>query len=90
VTLKNTLDQINGVVGLEHFFLSTSKGRSTTGKVILHGARVGDTVVMVVNMTDATNKSARFEGTISVADQIQQTSAADNLSAKDLLFIISR
>lgn len=85
-----TMKRINGVVGLENHFLAIVHGRSTNGVVPLHGARVGDTVVQVYNMTAAADKSARFETAISVDGQIQQTNSTDNLSAANLLILLKR
>jgi hypothetical protein len=56
-------------------------GAAAAGACTLTGAKVGDKVVSLVNLTDATNDKANFEATITVADQIQQSSAS-NLSAK--------
>lgn len=56
-------------------------GHNGTGAVTLTGTKVGDKVLMLVDLTDSTDGSASFEATITVNDQIQQTSAS-NLSAK--------
>ncbi len=53
-------------------------GACSTGTT---GLKVGDKVISVVNLTDATEASADFESTITVADQIQQSSVS-NYSAK--------
>ncbi len=51
---------------------------STTGAVTLTGTQVGDTVTLVLDMNAApfVDVTANFEATISVAGQIQQTSAS--------------
>ena len=52
----------------------------------LTGAKVGDVVVGVVNLTDQADVSAVFEGVITVADEIQQ--ASTNLATKKLLVLM--
>jgi len=61
---------------------------STPVACTLTGAKVGDIVVGVTNLTDATSNTSAFESTITVADQIQQTGVV-NYSAKkfDILLI---
>ena len=56
-------------------------GKNLAGACTLTGAKVGDKVTGVVNMTDGGDDSAKFEATITVVDQIQQ-SAAEDLSTK--------
>lgn len=56
-------------------------GAAAPGACTLTGAKVGDKVVSLVNITDGSNDRAKFENTITVVDQIQQ-SAAENLGAK--------
>lgn len=56
-------------------------GAAAPGACTLTGAKVGDKVVSLVNITDGTSDKAKFENTITVADQIQQSSS-DNLSTK--------
>jgi hypothetical protein len=63
-------------------------GHNLAGACTCTGAAVGDKVVGATNLTDATQGNALFESVITVANQIQQSSATD-LSAKkfDLLLI---
>lgn len=63
-------------------------GKNGTGACTLTGALVGDKVAgKIVNATDLTDDTANFETTITVADQIQQSSAS-NLSAKKFLITL--
>ncbi len=55
-------------------------GRNGAGVVALVGAKVGDSVSLVANLSTPGDGAALFESTITVADQIQQVSAT-NLSA---------
>lgn len=59
-------------------------GACSTGTT---GLKVGDRVVACVNLTDITEASADFESTITVADQLQQSSAS-NYSAKKFLVTV--
>jgi hypothetical protein len=56
-------------------------GAAAAGACTLTGAKVGDKVVSLVNLTDAADAKSSFEAIITVADQIQQSSAS-NLSSK--------
>lgn len=57
-------------------------GLSAAGSISLPGALLGDSVVKLVGIYGVSGTQAsKFESTISVADQIQQT-AAEDLSAK--------
>lgn len=49
------------------------------GAITLTGARVGDAVVSVTDLTTPGNGAAKFETTISVKDQIQQLSASTDV-----------
>lgn len=64
-------------------------GVAAAGPVTLTGAVVGDTVVGVVNLTDAATGVAAFETAITVANQIQQSSAS-NLTSKTYFFVLTR
>jgi hypothetical protein len=64
-------------------------GRNAAGAVTATGFKVGDTVVSAVNLTDGTDDTANFEAAITVADQIQQSSAA-NLTTKKYIFQVQR
>jgi len=50
------------------------------------GVKVGDKVIMVSNVTDHTSAAGDFEATVTVNDQIQQTSV--DLSAKTLVILV--
>jgi hypothetical protein len=69
----------------------TTLGRNGAGAITVTGAQVGDIVTGVVGTTAGTlgDLSAGFETTITVADQIQQTSATD-YSAKALFITLTR
>ncbi len=62
-------------------------GRNGAGVCTLTGAKVGDKVIGMVNITDATDDIGNFETTITVADQIQQSDAS-NLSAKKFAVLL--
>lgn len=62
-------------------------GRNGAGACTLTGAKVGDKVVLLANVTDGSEGKAAFESTITVADQIQQSSASD-LSAKKFVVLL--
>jgi hypothetical protein len=62
-------------------------GLNGAGAVTLTGAKVGDKVVLLVNLTDATDGSGSFEATVTVADQLQQSSGS-NLSAKKFAVLL--
>lgn len=63
-------------------------GRNGAGAVTLAGAKVGDTVAVVVNLSTPGDGAASFESTITVDGQIQQSSAS-NLSAVQFLIELS-
>lgn len=67
----------------------TVDGRNGAGAITATGAVVGDTVVGVAGLTSGAlgAADASFEGTITVADQVQQSSAS-NLSANDYLVVL--
>lgn len=62
-------------------------GVASAGAITLTGVKVGDIVKGVANATDGTNDSANFETVITVANQIQQTSAS-NLSTKKFVALV--
>lgn len=66
-----------------------SLGAAAAGPITATGAKVGDVVSLAYNITDGTLDTAAFETTVTVANQIQQTSAS-NLSAKNYLFLVLR
>jgi len=59
---------------------------SAAAPATLTGAKVGDVVVGVVNLTDEALATSVFESAITVADQIQQ--ASTDLSTKKLLVLL--
>lgn len=59
-------------------------GACSTGTT---GLKVGDKVIACVNLTDEAEASADFEATITVVNQIQQSSAS-NYSAKKFLVTV--
>lgn len=63
------------------FFAGHFTGRNGAGAITLTGAKVGDKVIICTNLTDEANGATNFESTITVVDQIQQSSASD-LSTK--------
>jgi len=89
---NNSSAVLDGVaVGSTRTGANSLKGVATslssgTGAVTLAGTLVGDTVELVVDLTDATDVTADFEATISVAGQIQQTVA---LASKVCLFFVN-
>jgi hypothetical protein len=53
-------------------------GGSAAGGVTLEGARIGDVVIKLVGVYGVSgSQTSKFESTITVDDQIQQTEAAD-------------
>ena len=63
-------------------------GRDGAGAITLTGAAVGDKVLGVAGISTVGNAAASFESTITVANQIQQSSAS-NLSTVTYLVILS-
>ena len=58
------------------------KGRNGAGAIPLGGVQVGDRVIDMRNVTTTGSEASSFESTISIAGQIQQTSAS-NLSGNE-------
>jgi len=69
--------------------LMSFDGRNGAGACTATGLAIGDKVMSVVGLTDdvSGNQADKFEATITVADQIQQSSATD-LSTKDYLALV--
>lgn len=65
---------------------AVAAGLNGAGGVAIASAKVGDNVEMVLQST-FTDASASFESTVSVAGQVQQTSAS-NLSGNTYLFLV--
>lgn len=76
----------NVLTGLK--FISVD-GRNGAGAITATGAVVGDKVIGVVGITGGAlgDATASFEGTITVVNQIQQSSAS-NLSANDYIAVL--
>ncbi len=64
-------------------------GYNGAGACTLTGAKVGDVVLGVANMTDGGASAASFEAIVTVADQVQQSSASD-LSTKKYATLLLR
>jgi hypothetical protein len=69
------------------YFSVVQAGKNGAGALTLTGALIGDKVIAVANLTTPGDLQAGFETTVTVKDQIQQSSASD-LSAKQCLFIL--
>jgi hypothetical protein len=67
----------------------TVTGLAEPGPVTIVGARVGDYVKTVVNLTTPGSSAANFEEEVTVDDQVQQTGASD-LSTETLLVQLAR
>lgn len=83
----DVVDTVKSLFGGLKFI--TVDGRNAAGAITATGAAVGDTVVGVAGLTTGAlgAADASFEGTITVADQIQQSSAS-NLSNNDYLVVL--
>ena len=66
---------------------TVAAGVAAAGPVTVTGTKVGDKVVGVADLTNLADAKASFEATVTVADQIQQSSASD-LSAVVFQFIV--
>ncbi len=65
----------------------TAVGKNGAGSLTLTGARIGDKVAGVFNLTTPGTLSSSFETTITVVDKIQQSAATD-LSAAQCVFTL--
>jgi hypothetical protein len=63
-------------------------GHNGTGACTLTGAKIGDKVIGLINITDEADGSAAFEATITVANQIQQSSASDYSAKKFAVTVV--
>lgn len=83
ITAANLRNVLSGLK-----FISVD-GKNGTGAITATGAVVGDKVLYVAGLTEGAlgNASASFEAAITVADQIQQSSAS-NLSANNYLAVL--
>jgi hypothetical protein len=66
---------------------AVAAGSNGAGAITVAGAAVGDNVELVFNATAPADATASFEATVSVAGQVQQTSAS-NLSGNTYLFFV--
>lgn len=87
-----TLDAASGVVKIPRPRVLAAAGRNGAGAVTLTGAVVGDRVDVVIGAPTAGGAlsaagQAAFESVITVADQIQQSSAS-NLSSNTYIFVL--
>lgn len=64
-------------------------GSNLAGACTATGVAVGDVIFGVAGLTDMGQMDSKFEGVVSVNDQIQQT-AAENLSAKNFVALVYR
>lgn len=99
--IADTLDEIEenleadasspGLVGLGQMALYAFDGINGAGACTCVGAAIGDIVVSVACYTDAAqgNANSSFESAITVADEIQQSSASD-LSGNDYVVLLYR
>jgi hypothetical protein len=69
-------------------FVVTAFGLNGSGGVPIGGVNVGDIVENVRLITTTASASGSFETTVSVANEIKQTSSA-NLSANEYDFIVT-
>jgi hypothetical protein len=72
---------------LVNFKAVSFDGKNGAGACTAVSLEVGDVVLGVAGLTALGDASASFEGVITVADQIQQSSASD-LSLNDYLVIV--
>lgn len=86
-SVDNTVSAVSAIGDV--VVMKTQVGNNGAGALALTGTAVSDRVLSVQNLTDLTDDSDHFETTITVDNQIQQSSA-DNLSAKKMLFTIAR
>lgn len=87
--IENTLDALDGNgATLALKFLSYT-GRNGAGAITLTGAAVGDKVIGINNTTDGGSAAASFEATVTVADQVQQSSASDLSTKKYTILLVT-
>jgi len=66
----------------------TGEDGTTPQTQALVGADIGDVVLAVINITDGTDVNASYENTITVADEIQQTST--DLTGKKIFVLLGK
>ena len=87
-TLQGTIVSPKTLLGAANFLIVSQDGKNGAGALTLTGAKVGDKVLNVTQVTaTSADVTSSFEATITVANQIQQSSATD-LSAKVCTFYI--
>lgn len=64
-------------------------GKNGAGAITLTGAAVGDKVAGVANTTDGGSGASLFESTVTVINQIQQSSASDLSTKKYTVLLIT-
>lgn len=84
---KLTLDAAEAAQATNSSEIMVFTGAAAAGPCTATGAAVGDIVIGVVNLTDATDGRTSFETAITVVNQIQQSSAS-NLSAKKFVLTV--
>lgn len=77
---------LHGPAALASFVVN---GAAAAGPVAAVGVKLEDSIVQVLNLTDGTDGRGSFEAVVTVADQIQQTDAA-NLAGKLFSFLVIR
>ena len=77
------------VVSQRPWIMKAAAGSNGAGGVTVAGTLVGDNVISVTDLSASppADVSSSFEGTVSVAGQVQQT-AATNLSAHGCYFVV--
>jgi hypothetical protein len=74
---------------LAKLFPISFAGSNLAGACTATGVAVGDVIFGVAGLTDVGQADAKFEGIVTVNNQIQQT-AAENLSAKNFVALVYR
>ncbi len=69
------------------FLVTVTAGVAAPGPVTVTGAAVGDKVIGVANLTTPGDLKSSFETTVTVTNQVQQSTATD-LSAQQVQFMI--
>lgn len=86
---KLTLDGLEAAQASNSDQVLVVTGNNGAGQCTATGTRVGDKVIGMVNLTDATDDKAKFEAAITVADKVVQSDAG-NLSAKKFLLFVRK
>lgn len=73
--------------GVEATWMTVFTGRIAAGAITLTGAKVGQRVIGLANLSSPADAAASFESVITVADQIQQSSASDLSAVKYLVLL---